>query len=222
MPLNIPCVVPMFGCKVIWDHFLRAVQSNQSPSLSAMIYRRTMLTVFIKQSTQSRPHLDPLALSKISSRLDFVAFPESTNGSNRASTTIRNPRSALGHDLTRSIFSTPLNTDSRISCSPVPHIREPMQPMKDIRMCIPPGCTIRCFHLSQFDHFICNTILYSCTSAQTRILVLLVFCFMDFSIYSSVVRAVSELAGGAFTRGSDNNLVAGKSSWHSDFATLAM
>ena len=98
-----------------------------------------------------------------------------------------------------------------------------MQPMKDIRiMCIPPGHTIRCFHLSGLDHFICNTILYSCMSAQIRIILLLVFCFMDFSIYSSVVRAVSELAGGAFTRGPNNNLVAGKSSWHSDFATLAM
>ena len=155
MPLNVPGIIPVFGCKYGIILCKQCRCSNQSPSLSALIYSRMMLTGFIKQSTQRRPLLEPLAPSKISSRDDFVVLPASMKGSNRASTTIRNPRRALGHDLPKSILSTPLNADSRISCSPVPHIRLPMQPMKDIRMCIPPGRTVRCLHLSGFDHFIC-------------------------------------------------------------------
>ncbi len=51
---------------------------------------------------------------------------------------------------------------------------------------------------------------------------LVVLCFMDFSIYGSVVRTVSGLAGGASISGPNNNLIARESSVCFNFATLAM
>ena len=194
---------------------------SQSPSLSARRNRWMIATGKMRQSTQSRPVRDCLTFSSSSSMVSTVVFPAAIRGSSREQTTMRKPLTAFGQAFPFSMWLTPLKATPSNSSKPLPFIRVPMQPMNDMRVCIPPGLTTKCFQRLGYDHFICSITLYNCISADRWIYGRLC-CLMNSLMKISVVSTVSGCAGGESINGPKTNCVATPSKSPRFLAALAI
>ena len=153
--MSVASIVPMPSCIKVRQHSLQAVQMEKPITLSLCSKVQMQNDDWLYQTFNPLSVQEACDFSRISSKSSTEFTPEGMNGSNSATATILRPQSAFGQAFPVNICTIPLKAEVRISSSPLLHMNVPMHPMKDISICIPPGRTMRCFHLSGSDHFIC-------------------------------------------------------------------
>ena len=189
---------------------------SQSPSRSARTNRWAKKVGIMKQSTHIRPVGVLRATSSYSSMFATSVVPANMYCCSKAVVTMRKPRIALGHAFPFNMLLIPLNAAPKISSRPLPFIKWPMAPRKDIKVCIPPGCNTIVCHLSGSHHRIWLATLKSCMSAVRIQYGDLCWCMTCWQ-YVIVVSTVSGCAGGLSINGPNTYWVG----WPIELSSLA-